>query len=78
MHNFVVRGKNVEEMDSSRILLRMEVVPTGVHNTSSHQANTFIEFISPGKHAQMLIEFTKKKFPFPMNLDHFLSKILHH
>lgn len=68
MHNFVIRGKSVEEMDRSRTLLRMEVVPTGVNNTSSHQANTFIEFISPGKHAQMLIEFTRKKFPFPYGL----------
>lgn len=65
MHNFVVRGKNVEEMSSSRTLLRMEVVPTGVNNTSSHQATAFTEFISPGKHVQMLIELTRKKFPFP-------------
>lgn len=52
-------------MDSSRTPLRMEMVPTGVNNTSSHQANTFIEFISPRKHAQMLIEFTREKFSFP-------------
>lgn len=48
----------MEEMDNSTTPLRKEVVPTGVNNTS-------IEFMSPEKHAQMLIEFTMKKSPFP-------------
>lgn len=62
--NFVIIGKNVEEVHGSRTLFRMKVVPPGDNDTSSYLASIFIEFVPSAVHAQVIIEFTRRKLPF--------------
>lgn len=65
IQNFVIRGKNREEMHGSRTLLRMKVVLTGDNDTSCYHTGPFIESVPSAERAREITEYSRRKLPFP-------------